>query len=311
MSRVGVTPGIRIEHVVVGTRARRDLGDLTELTASIERVGLLEPIVLDRDNVLIAGRRRLECCRNLAWEAIPYTVAENITEAVDYLIAERDENTCRKPMTKEELIRLGMRIEELERPAAKQRQGTRTDLGRELPRTGARKSQSCAKGRVTEQVADALGIGPRTYEMGRKVVTVAEDPNQPEHVRVTAQQALEEMGTATGFRPAYDKVMAAIHDHTTESTPTGATSTLPDDGLRMRTSANRAKTDAAGQRSVITRLGHLISGAAIAIERITELDPEITAEEASLWAADLSGLHHINRLHRLIKERTKNAYAEK
>lgn len=43
-------------------------------------------------------------------------------------MAERDENTARKPMLPTEAAALGMAIEEMEKPAAKARQGARTDL---------------------------------------------------------------------------------------------------------------------------------------------------------------------------------------
>ena len=41
------------------SRFRKDLGDLKPLIESIERQGLIHPIVLTEDNQLICGRRRL------------------------------------------------------------------------------------------------------------------------------------------------------------------------------------------------------------------------------------------------------------
>ena len=66
------TPGhIELDRTVdslhVGRRHRADLGDIDALAASIERDGLLQPLTVSPDGVLICGARRL-------WSAVPYTI---------------------------------------------------------------------------------------------------------------------------------------------------------------------------------------------------------------------------------------------
>ncbi|MGZ4617203.1 MAG: ParB N-terminal domain-containing protein, partial [Frankiaceae bacterium] len=112
--RPDVVPSVRIAEIVVGERARKDYGDLTGLMESIREVGLLQPIGLAPGNRLLFGGRRLEACRRLGWESIPVTRPETRDDALSLLKAERDENTCRKDMTPEELVDLGLRLEELE-----------------------------------------------------------------------------------------------------------------------------------------------------------------------------------------------------
>ena len=46
-------------------RIRRDQGNLAALKASISRLGLLNPIVIDEEYRLVAGYRRLLACRAL------------------------------------------------------------------------------------------------------------------------------------------------------------------------------------------------------------------------------------------------------
>src|SRR5262245_17977987 len=46
---------IRISDIVVGKRYRKDLGDIPALAADIERLGLLQPTVVDKNHNLIAG----------------------------------------------------------------------------------------------------------------------------------------------------------------------------------------------------------------------------------------------------------------
>ncbi|SEB85835.1 chromosome partitioning protein, ParB family [Rhizobiales bacterium GAS191] len=65
-----------ISEIVVGVRLRRDLGDIASLAASIADIGLLHPIVVSQDGLLLAGERRLEACRLLGWETVPVTIIE-------------------------------------------------------------------------------------------------------------------------------------------------------------------------------------------------------------------------------------------
>lgn len=50
---------VEIKTIKVRNRSREDFGDIEALAASIVKNGLLQPIVLDKDNVLVAGGRRI------------------------------------------------------------------------------------------------------------------------------------------------------------------------------------------------------------------------------------------------------------
>jgi ParB family transcriptional regulator, chromosome partitioning protein len=63
-----------IASITIGNRHRRDMGDLRALASSIADVGLLHPIVVTPDGMLIAGERRLAACKLLGWTEIPATV---------------------------------------------------------------------------------------------------------------------------------------------------------------------------------------------------------------------------------------------
>jgi ParB family chromosome partitioning protein len=66
----------RIADIIVGIRHRRDLGDIDSLARSIAEVGLLHPVVIRPDGVLIAGARRLAACRALGWSKVPVRIME-------------------------------------------------------------------------------------------------------------------------------------------------------------------------------------------------------------------------------------------
>jgi ParB family transcriptional regulator, chromosome partitioning protein len=63
-----------VADIVIGKRHRADMGDIAGLAASIEDIGLLNPIVVDEDGLLLGGARRLAACKLLGWKTIPVTV---------------------------------------------------------------------------------------------------------------------------------------------------------------------------------------------------------------------------------------------
>src|SRR6516162_8676373 len=108
----------KVDQIKVGRRHRRDMGDIDGLAKDIEEVGLLHPIVLNSDDVLVAGARRLDAVKKLGWDEVNVTFVSKLDDAILALKAERSENTCRKDFTRSESVALGNRLLELERPQA-------------------------------------------------------------------------------------------------------------------------------------------------------------------------------------------------
>jgi hypothetical protein len=48
-----------IDKIQIGTRHRREMGDVAALASSMGELGLLQPVVVRPDGILIAGERRL------------------------------------------------------------------------------------------------------------------------------------------------------------------------------------------------------------------------------------------------------------
>jgi len=94
-------------------RIRQDPGDIASLEASILKVGLLNPILVDEENRLVAGYRRLTACRNLGWREIEATVVRFEGDLLKMLDAEVDENLLRKDFTDEEIESIERRREEI------------------------------------------------------------------------------------------------------------------------------------------------------------------------------------------------------
>jgi ParB-like chromosome segregation protein Spo0J len=172
---------LRISEILVGTRVRKEMGDLKGLADSIRDRGLLQPVVVDQGNNLIAGFRRIEAAKwFLGWKEIPVRVVDTD----DLLSAERDENTVRKDFTPTEAVAIGRLIEEEHRQRIAD---TRSDMARKAgavsvnARFGKNLTvvQTEALGRTAEVAAKAVGVSHPTYTQAKAVVEAAEsDPDK-------------------------------------------------------------------------------------------------------------------------------------
>ncbi|UCE07329.1 MAG: ParB N-terminal domain-containing protein [bacterium] len=93
---------LQIEDIKVGTRIRQEFGDLSQLKRSIQEVGLLTPVIINEQNELVSGFRRLEACRQLGWTEIEVNVINTREDQVKKLDLEYHENLGRLDLTTEE-----------------------------------------------------------------------------------------------------------------------------------------------------------------------------------------------------------------
>jgi hypothetical protein len=104
-------------------RQRKKIENVAELAASIERIGLLNPIVIRRDTFkLIAGERRLTAYRYLRdrwagegenpWASIPYRYFDTLDET-EAQIVELEENLRRDQLTWQETVLAAFTIHQL------------------------------------------------------------------------------------------------------------------------------------------------------------------------------------------------------
>jgi N6-adenosine-specific RNA methylase IME4 len=98
---------MKIIDIKVGNRFRKDLGQIQTLVKSIQEIGLLQPVVLNQNNELIAGQRRLEAAKILGWDDIP----ANVVNLDDIEKGELHENAVRKDFTTSERVAILAEIE--------------------------------------------------------------------------------------------------------------------------------------------------------------------------------------------------------
>jgi N6-adenosine-specific RNA methylase IME4 len=167
-----------VADIKIEKRHRADLGDIDGLAASIERIGLLHPVVVKPDGTLIAGQRRILAWRKLGraeFEMIPVT----IVDLEKIVLGEYAENTDRKDFTYAEAVAILREVRPHEEKAAKERQRAAGAASKGKPRgTALGKLPQAVKGAAADKAAKATGKRRRTLEKAEAVVVKAEQDPQ-------------------------------------------------------------------------------------------------------------------------------------
>lgn len=108
---------VPIDSIRVEERFREDMGDLKELALSIAEKGLIQPISVSHDFLLLAGGRRLAACKLNEMKEVDVLIRDEIKDeeaaVVDAAEIELYENIHRKDMAWHERAALEKRIETL------------------------------------------------------------------------------------------------------------------------------------------------------------------------------------------------------
>ena len=106
---------VNIDDVMVKRRIRVNLGNLAQLSESLRRHGLMNPILVTNRMELVAGHRRLEAAKRLGWLTIEARVVEALSDEAR-LEMEIDENLHRRPLSPDELSDGYTRLARLKNP---------------------------------------------------------------------------------------------------------------------------------------------------------------------------------------------------
>jgi ParB family chromosome partitioning protein len=199
-----------VSSIVVGVRQRRDLGDLGPLIASIERLGLLQPITIAPDGTLLCGRRRLEAIRRLRWQTVKVWVRSGLSDKLNLLLAEQDENQLHKPLSVIEAASLYREVKAvLAEDAARRQHATRFGAAQNDQGDGGAESAPPSRPGKTRNRAAELVTGSAAYnrlEQVNELEELAGDANQPGPVRELAQHALGNIGGGAPVNPWFNEV---------------------------------------------------------------------------------------------------------
>jgi len=227
-----------VGSIIVGHRQRTDLGDLADLVESIRQRGLLQPITITPDGVLVCGWRRLEAVKRLGWRTLRVWVRSGISTDLSRLLAEQDENELRKPLTPVEEAALYDELSRLLAEDARRRQSAtrfQTGGGSSDSDGGVESTPPQQRGK-TRKVAARLVTGKDSHQKLERINAIraaATNDKLPERVRTLAATELARVEAGGAVAPAFHRLQAAI-GHEPEPSPPPVT-THPEPVTRLRT----------------------------------------------------------------------------
>ena len=149
-----------ISEIKIGERFRKDTGNIASLANSIKEVGLLHPVVIDSENNLIAGLRRIKAVKMLGWTQIEV----NQIPLKDLVKGEVEENTERKDFAPNEWIDIKRAVE----PEIKAEAEQHSKQGKPLS------NLDTGVGRVDSTIANFVGVGKDTLRKAEAVIVASE-----------------------------------------------------------------------------------------------------------------------------------------
>jgi hypothetical protein len=157
---------VKLTDITIPTRRHRKQHDPERLANSMREVGLLQPIVLTGEKVLVAGLHRLRAAELLKWETI---TAEFVSgDELEAELAEIDENLMREQLTVHEQSEHIARREQIMRA-----RGERAMRGGQLGNKNASKNEPAtvtgSSEKTTKELAAELGVSESTYQKRSKI----------------------------------------------------------------------------------------------------------------------------------------------
>ncbi|WP_435180429.1 DNA methyltransferase [Halorussus sp. AFM4] len=194
---------------------------------SIRENGVLTPIIVDQNDQIISGHRRVEAAKQVGLETVPVKVREFESDLtrLELLI----HSNRQRSKTVSQKLREAETLEQVERRRAKERQGTRTDTSRSS-------EQEDEGGLTRDKVAEKVGFGSGTTYHRAKTVWDARESDDPT-VSTVAEQQLEKLDAEEqSISAAYAEVKEAERraqdesdesDENSEKTESASTSADP------------------------------------------------------------------------------------
>lgn len=224
----------RIDSIIVGSRHRKDPGDIETLMESIKELGLLQPITVTPDGVLVCGWRRLVAMQRLGWRTCNVWVRSGISDLLNRLLAQQDDHLLHKPYSQLEAAALYRELKLLMGEDAARRDAAshftsdyqpRWNGGAEWapplneapPGEGNGGADSApplgrVSGKTRAQAAEAV-TGTSSYTRLEQIgclQDIAADEDQPESVRDMVAVELAQIDAGEPVDPAFQRVQAAI-----------------------------------------------------------------------------------------------------
>jgi ParB family chromosome partitioning protein len=150
------------DEIIIINRARQDAGDINSLADNIKAVGQLNPILINSQNILIAGERRLLAMKHLKRKRVDVRVVDGV-QPDDQLMIELLENLHRKDFTWHEDIDLKYKLHTFWSGKAKEE-------GKEWGYRDTAKKLRCSLGGLSTDLAlaEAMKVFPELRDQTSK-----------------------------------------------------------------------------------------------------------------------------------------------
>ena len=184
---------ILLSSIIITKRTRKDFGYIDSLAESISSIGLLQPIVINENNELVDGQRRIKAFIQLGKTEIPF-YRVNLEQIV---LGEFHANSNRKDFTSSERVTISKAVEKylreysrgVGRPRGNQKvdENTAKDNGPSLDSANTDLSKNNVvnlttfSGRIKDNVSRYLGVTRNTLEKEKKIIEAAEQDPQRFH----------------------------------------------------------------------------------------------------------------------------------
>lgn len=160
--KIGDSGRLKISAVEVGERRRVKLGSIAALAKSMDTYGLIHPIVVRDDGMLVAGGRRLEAAKKLGWKSIPATPISKLSD-----------EELREIELEENIRREGLDSYEASAQRMKEIRVIEAELAEEVSRNRYEKVSGRPKGGNSE-LGRRLGVSEGTVRNTKKHVAMAD-----------------------------------------------------------------------------------------------------------------------------------------
>jgi disulfide oxidoreductase YuzD len=195
------TQRIKIADIIIPERKRQiNENKVRELTESIKISGLLQPVVVTTERILVAGAHRLAACRQLGITEISATVIDSAEAQKE--LAEIEENLVRHSLTALERCFQLRRRKELYEAINPQSARGKYDRGKSKAKAEAAENE--VNGKIAAPENKSKNDSPVAYENTAFTAAAARE------AKVTARTVQREISVAAKLAP---EVVEAIREH--------------------------------------------------------------------------------------------------
>lgn len=201
---------VRVDEVLQGKRQREpDQGSIDRVATSMREHGLLQPIGITPQRLLIFGATRLAAAKQLGWETIEAREFQSAEDEQVRRIMEWDENDARRELTLEEKLAykrevLDPLMEDRRRKnqqagavATNEKRWGEVGSGVALPKLGKATNSAGTppEARAREQISQVLGTAGETMRKFENLAKWSEDETLPVEIREAASEARDRANT--------------------------------------------------------------------------------------------------------------------